>query len=161
MTLEEHCPMPADFPFHLLMALSPCSPFSSSVVAFCEPTRHVPMSRLLHLLLSHTRTLCPDILMIFRRSFNSLPRYHLLRYSVFSLTTQFKISTPSSQHSLSPFPAFFFIFPRSYSLIMHEVISLFICVLFSSPGWIMSLIGWQGFCPFPSRGFSTQNSAWY
>lgn len=106
MTLEEHCPMPADFSFHLLMGLSPCSLFFSSLVAFSEPTRHVPMSRPLHL--SHTRTLCPGILVVFWRSFSSLPRYHLLRYSIFSLTTQFKISTPSSQHSLFPFPAFFF-----------------------------------------------------
>lgn len=127
MMPEEHCPMPTDFSFHLLMALSPCSPISSSVVAFRESTRHVPLSRPLHLLLSRTRILCPGILMVFRRSFSCVPRYHLLRYSVFSLTTQFNISTPSSQHSLSPFPAFFS-FPGLIPLqCMKQSTYLFVC----------------------------------
>lgn len=130
---------------------------SQASLLFLEPTRHIHISRPLHLLLTLTRTLWPDTLMNCILSiFKYLLNYHLLRDILSSLATQYKNSIPLPQHSLFHFLLYFFS-PGLYHLLIYYVICLFTCLLFSLLSWEPHK-GGKDLCLLPCCIFSTMDS---
>lgn len=83
------------------VSLSPGSPFFSLWAPFHELAGHVHVSRPL----PQTRTLCPNVLMVYTlTAFSSLPRCYLLRNIFSSLTHNLIYLLPTQ--TLSPSPAF-------------------------------------------------------